>query len=81
MEVRLGDGKTKYGTGVQIDLSGSELQIAIDAYLVAHNVHVSGARTIRVNGAFCHTCGIYVDPSGHVNVNGETIKGNTGATK
>ncbi|MCK4518452.1 hypothetical protein KAT92_06750 [Candidatus Babeliales bacterium] len=66
MKVKLGKGRTEFGTGVQIDLTGDEVAIAIDAYLTAHSIHVSGARTITVNGKLCKKGGIYVDPSGFV---------------
>lgn len=36
MEVKYGKGKTQYGPGVSIDLTGDEVVTAIDAYLVAH---------------------------------------------
>jgi len=75
MKVYHGNGKTKYGTGVQIDLTGNEVAIAIAAYLVAHNVHVSGARTITVNGELIENGGVYVDPSGFVIHNGEKLSG------
>lgn len=35
MKVRIGEGKTKYGPGVTIDLSGDEVATAIVAWLVA----------------------------------------------
>lgn len=66
MEIQYGKGKTKYGTGVQIDLTGDEIAIAIDAYLTAHDVNVRGARTITVNGELCEKGEVYVDPSGFV---------------
>ena len=53
MNVQFGKGKTEYGTGVQIDLTGDEVATAISAYLVAHGIHVVGAKTITVNGEFC----------------------------
>lgn len=40
MKIYHGRGKTKFGPGVQIDLTGEEVAIAIDAYLVARRVHV-----------------------------------------
>lgn len=52
--------------GVFIHLSGDEVAVAISAYLVAHAIHVSGPRTIRVNGELCDSGSIYVDPSGFV---------------
>lgn len=40
MLVTHGDGKTIWGPGVEITLTGDEVARAIDAYLVAHNIHV-----------------------------------------
>lgn len=70
MEINFGESKSEHGTGIQIDLTGDEVAIAISAYLVAHNVYVNGARTIRVNGEICKKGSIYVDPSGQVIANG-----------
>lgn len=78
MEVKFGEGKTKYGPGVEINLTGDEVAIAIDAYLVAHGIYVDGARTIRVNGELCEEGSIYVDPSGNVIEDGERWVGRTG---
>jgi hypothetical protein len=75
MNVHYGNGKTVYGPGVDIELSGDEVAIAIDAYLVAHGIHVSGARTIKVNGGLCKFGNVYVDPSGFVIYDGEKIDG------
>lgn len=75
MKVRLGDGKTKYGPGVLIELTGDEVAIAIDAYLTAHNRHVVGPRTITVNDELCEKGEIYVDPSGFVIDRGNRIDG------
>jgi hypothetical protein len=75
MNIQFGKGKTEYGTGVQIDLTGDEVATAIDAYLVAHGIIVDGARTIRVNGELCQAGQIYVDPSGRVIANGEAWSG------
>jgi len=61
-------------TAEGIELTGDEVATAIDAYLVAHNVHVSGPRTIRVNGELCKTGLVYVDPSGFVNYDGEIFR-------
>ena len=66
MEIKFGSGTTKYGPGVEINLTGDEVAIAIDAFLVANGVTVRGARTIRVNGELCKKGRIYVDPSGNV---------------
>ena len=75
MKVEYGKGKTEYGTGVSIDMSGDEVATAIDAYLVARNIYVSGSRTITVNGKFCKSGNIYVDPSGFVIKKGKKYSG------
>jgi hypothetical protein len=64
MKIKKGKGKTEFGRGVDIKLTGDEVAIAIDAYLVARGVSVSGPRTITVNGELCVVGRIYVDPSG-----------------
>lgn len=79
MNVSYGNGRTPWGTGVVIDLTGSEVAIAIDAYLVAHRVHVNGPRTIRVNGELCKDGFVYVDPSGFVVHDGVMLEGCHGA--
>lgn len=66
MEIKPGQSHPIWGTGVSIELTGDEVAIAIIAYLVANSVHVSGPRTIRVNGELCEFGSIYVDPSGFV---------------
>lgn len=75
MDIKFGDGKTEFGPGVQVDLTGAEVAIAIDAYLVSHGVYIDGARTIRVNGQLCKDGGVYVDPSGKVVANGDGWSG------
>lgn len=75
MEISFGKGKTEFGPGVQIDLSGNEVATAIHAYLVAHNVHIDGAATIRINGELCEYGGVYVDPSGSVVYKGKGYDG------
>lgn len=75
MLVRKGDGTTKYGPGVMIELEGDEVARAIDAYLVAHGIHVSGPRTITINSELCQDCEVYVDPSGFVIADGEKHSG------
>lgn len=66
MNIKYGNGTTKYGPGVSVELSGCDVAIAIDAYLVAHGIHVSGPRTVTVNGELCECGEVYVDPSGFV---------------
>lgn len=75
MKVRYGDGKTEYGPGVEIELKGDDVAIAIDAYLVAKGIHVSGPRTITVNGHLCQFGSVYVDPSGFVIKKGKKYSG------
>ena len=66
MKIKYGKGTTEYGKGVDIKLTGEEVAIAILAYLTAHKIYISGARTIRVNGELCKNGEIYIDPSGFV---------------
>ena len=75
MEVKYGGGATKYGPGVEINLTGEEVAVAIDSYLVAHNVIVRGPRTIRVNASLIEEGQIYVDASGFVISEGDKISG------
>lgn len=75
MEVRYGEGVTEFGPGVSIEMTGDEIATAIDAYLVAHGIHVSGARTVTVNGELCDDGRVYVDPSGAVIAGGERFSG------
>lgn len=76
MKIDYGKGKTEYGPGVEIKLSGNEVARAISAYLVARGVHVNGPRTITVNGELCNYGRIYVDPSGFViNKKGKKLSG------
>ena len=57
------------GGGIRIHLSADEVATAIDAYLVARGVTVSGARTIRVNSQLIESGAVFVDPDGKVFVN------------
>lgn len=66
MKIDYGNGPTKYGPGVSIDLTGNEVARAIFAWLVARGVHVDGPRTVTVNGELCETGHVYVDPEGFV---------------
>jgi len=75
MDIGYGRGITAYGPGIEIRLSGDEVALAIDAYLVAHDVVVRGPRTITVNGALCGIGRVYVDPSGFVISEGEKLDG------
>jgi hypothetical protein len=75
MNIYYGDGATKFGTGVQIDLTGDEVALAIDAYLVSHKVNVIGPRTICVNGSLIESGGVYIDPCGYVIHDGNRYDG------
>lgn len=75
MNVKYGDGTTEFGPGVTIELTGAEVAVAIDAWLVAHQVYVVGPRTITVNGGLCEEGEIYVDPSGRVIADGKEFSG------
>ena len=75
MQIQYGQGKTQYGPGVSINLTGEEVAMAISSYLVAHGVHIEGAQTITVNKEFCESGNIYIDPSGFVIQHGKKISG------
>ncbi|MES2211043.1 MAG: hypothetical protein V4515_12825 [Chloroflexota bacterium] len=75
MIVQRGEGRSDYGPGVSIELTGDEVATAIDAWLVAHSVHVHGPRTVMVNGELCQSGHVYVDPSGFVIADGEKTSG------
>ena len=78
MKVKKGEATGTHGPGVCIELTGDEVAIAIDAYLVARRVHVSGPRTVTVNGELCESGRVYVDPSGFVIKKGKKWSGRTG---
>jgi hypothetical protein len=73
MNIKFGEGITKYGPGVDIELTSNEVATAIDAYLTAHNIVVSGARTINITEE--GTGKVYVDPTGCVIFNGKRYTG------
>lgn len=64
MKIRKGKSNSKFGKGVTITLKGEEVARAIITYLTAKGVHISGPRTITVNGELCEVGEIYIDPSG-----------------
>lgn len=57
--------------GTTIILSGDEVALAIDAYLVAHGVVINGPRTVKVNGELCESGSVYADPSSKVLLTGD----------
>ena len=75
MEVEYGAGATEFGPGVVVRLTGDEIATAIDAYIVAHRVYVSGPRTVSVNGELCTSGKVYVDPSGFLIYRGIRFSG------
>jgi hypothetical protein len=75
MTVKFGEGKTEYGPGIDITLTGEEVAIAIETYLLAHGVYIRGPRTIRVNGELCESGEVYIDPSGFAMVHGTRYDG------
>lgn len=75
MEIGFGEGRTEYGPGVAIEMTGDEVATAITAWLVAHGVYIGGARTVTVNGELCDRGRVYVDPSGFVVSDGKRFTG------
>jgi hypothetical protein len=66
MKIKYGKGTTEYGPGIEIKLTGEEVATAILTFLTAKGVHISGPRTISVNGELCQNGEVYVDPLGAV---------------
>jgi len=63
------------GTGVKISLTGNEVALAIDSWLMANDVRIFGPRSILINGEI-GPCGfVYVDPLGFVISHGEEFSG------
>lgn len=58
---------------VVVELTGDDIALAIDAYLVSHGVCIRGPRTIVVNGDLCRSGQVLVDPSGSVVYNGDNF--------
>lgn len=66
MEIKFGSGKTKYGPGVEINLTPDEVAHAICTYMFALGVITNGPRTVTIGGELCQPGRVYVDPSGFV---------------
>ena len=66
MQIKYGNGKTGYGPGVSINLTGDEVATAINQFLASRKINVKGPRTVTVNGDLCVNGHVYVDPSGSV---------------
>lgn len=75
MNIKYGAGKSEYGPGVDIELTGAEVATAIETYLTAHGIYHQGSRTILVNGELCRHGRVYVDPSGFVIAGGQKFDG------
>lgn len=75
MKIYFGKGTTKYGPGVQIDLTGEEVARAIYTYFAAQDVNIIGTATIRVNGEQLSHGEVYVDPSSSVVAHGVGYSG------
>lgn len=73
MNIRRGSGQTEYGPGVLVELTGDEVEHAINAYLVAQGIQVHGPRTVTVNGVLCKSGSVYVDPCGKVTIDGSKL--------
>jgi len=71
MEVKFGEGKTEYGTGISITLNSNDVANAIIKYVESKGYKINGARTVKVRAH--NNSGeaeIYVDPSGSVTMDG-----------
>lgn len=66
MKIKRGSGTTEYGPGVSIHLTGDEVAMAIDMWILSKRVLVSGPRTVVVNGGLCQYGEVKVDSSGFV---------------
>lgn len=78
MKIKKGEGTSKYGTGVEITLTGEEVALAIETFLTARNVHISGSRTIYVNEELCASGSVYIDSSAIVIAKGNRWDCRTG---
>lgn len=72
MKIQHGKGRTQYGPGVDIRLTGNEVAQAILDYIEAQGINVTGPRTVMIDGELCPPARVYVDPSGHVTF-GESV--------
>lgn len=75
MKIKPGKGTTQDGPGVSIELTGDEVAAAIEAWIAAQGVQVSGPRTVTVSGELCASGHVYADPSGFVITEGQTVCG------
>lgn len=76
MKLLYGPYKEGHGPGVDITLTSAELAQAIETWLMAQGIYLSGPRTITVNdGQLCDNARVIVDPSGFVAMAGQRISG------
>lgn len=74
MKVSISDKTGIYGPGVDVTIDGDELALAIETWLMAHDVRVYGARTIIIDEDF-NGARVYVDPSAYVIHDGKRYSG------
>lgn len=75
MKLDYGKGKTEFGPGVLIQLTGNELCRAIDAFIKDKGLEVKGPRTVRIAGHAATGASVYVDPAGLVIHKGKKYSG------
>jgi hypothetical protein len=75
--VAIGEGKSEYGPGVRITMDGNAVARAIDHWLHAKGIYITGARTITLDGELLldRDASVYVDPSGFVMAGGKRFNG------
>ncbi len=80
--MKITERETSHGPAAEVHLSGDEVAVAIDAYLVARRFIVRGARTVLVNGDLCTDGLVLVQPSGFViNSDGERFGNKPGGPR
>lgn len=75
--VSIAKGTSEYGPGVRITLDGNAVARAIDHWLHAQGIYITGSRTISLDGELLQDrdAHIYVDPSGFVMAGGKRFNG------
>ena len=58
--------KIRQEDDLNIELTGNEVEIAIDAWLVAQSIYVDGPRTITVNGKLIGRGEVHIASEGFV---------------
>ncbi len=76
MDIKYGRYPGEFGPGIEIELTGNELAQAIETWLMAQGVLITGARTTTVNdGDPCGSARVFVDPGGFITTAGQRISG------